>query len=266
MTENIEIVIIDPQIDFCDPEKGTLYVPNSENDIKNISSFINKLGNKITKIYISLDLHHLISIFHPLMWINKENKHPAPFTVIEPSDIKNNTWYPIFPELKHKYITYCEELEKIGKHELIIWAEHCLIGSEGANVVPILYNSILKWQKKVNNNINWIIKGVNIHTENYSIIKAEIPDKNDNSTLPNKGLLESLEQAEQIFVGGECGSHCTRESIIDIVKESSNKRIIEKITFLEDCISPVKGFENIQENFIKEYKKLGMKVVKTTDF
>ncbi len=263
----MELIIIDPQNSFCDPEKGTLYVPNSENDIKNISKFIDKLGEKITKIYISLDLHHRISIFHPLMWINKENKHPAPFTVIEDSDIKNNIWYPVFPELKLKYRIYCKELEKIGKHKLIIWPEHCLISSEGSNIVSILYSSILKWEEKVNNNINWIIKGVNIHTENYSIIKAEIPDKNDISTLPNKELLKSLEQAEeQIFVTGECGSHCVSESMIDIVNESSNKRIIEKIIFIEDCISPVSGYENIQEDFIKEYKELGMKVAKSTDF
>ena len=263
----MELIIIDPQNSFCDPEKGTLYVPNSENDIKNISKFVDKMSEKISKIYVSLDLHHLISIFHPLMWINDKKEHPEPFTVIEYSDIQNNIWYPIFPELKNKYIKYCKELGKIKKHKLTIWPEHCLISSEGSNVVPILYNSILKWQKKVNNNINWIIKGNSIHTENYSIIKAEIPDKNDISTLPNKELLKSLEQTEeQIFVTGECGSHCVSESIIDMVNESSNKRIIEKIIFIEDCISPVSGFENIQENFIKEYKELGMKVAKTTDF
>ncbi len=263
----MELLIIDPQNSFCDPEKGTLYVPNSENDIKNISKFVDKVGEKITKIYVSLDLHHLISIFHPLMWINDKKEHPEPFTVIEYSDIQNNIWYPVFPELKNKYIKYCRELEKIKKHKLIIWPQHCLIGSEGSNVVPILYNSILKWQKKVNNNINWIIKGNNIHTESYSIIKAEIQDRNDPSTLPNRELLESLEQAEeQIFVTGEASSHCVSESINDITKESSDKRMIEKIVLLEDCVSPVTGYENIQEDFIKEYKELGMKVVKSTDF
>ena len=262
----MELIIIDPQIDFCDPEKGTLYVPGAENDIQNISKFIDKLGKKIQKIYISLDLHHPISIFHPLMWIDNKKEHPAPFTVIKDSDIKDNIWNPIFPELRIKYRAYCKGLEKIKKHKLTIWPEHCLIGSEGSNVVSVLYNSILKWQRKVNNNINWVIKGASIHTENYSIIKAEIPDKNEPSTLLNKELLKQTEQVEQILIRGEAGSHCVLESIKDIVKYSKNKKIIENIIFLENCISPVKGFENIQENFIKEYKELRMKVTKTTNF
>ena len=261
----MNLVIIDPQNSFCDPEKGSLYVPNSENDMKNISSFIERTGNKINNIYVSLDTHHLFSIFHPLMWINDKNEHPSPFTIISSSDIQNNIWSPVYKELKIKYTYYCKKIEETGKN-LIIWPEHCLIGSEGANVVPILYNSLLKWEEKNSKNINWIIKGMNIHTESYSIIKAEIPDKNDISTLPNKELLKHIDTEEQITVVGEAGSHCVSESIKDIVELSDNKKIIEKIIFMEDCISPVSGFESTQENFVKEYKELGMKVAKTTDF
>ena len=262
----MNLVIVDPQNSFCDSEKGSLYVPNSENDMKHISSFVDKLGSEIKNIFISLDTHHLISIFHPLMWINNKNEHPSTFTNIYSSDIKNNIWYPILPELKEKYIKYCEELEKIGKHNLIIWPEHCLIGSEGSNVSPILYPSLLKWEEKFQKNINWIIKGMNINTENYSFIKSEVPDKNDISTLPNELLLEYIDTEEQIFILGEAGSHCVLESIKDIVELSDNKKIIEKIIFMEDCISPVSGFESTQENFVKEYKELGMKVAKSTDF
>ena len=197
----MNLVIIDPQNSFCDPEKGSLYVPNSENDMKNISSFVDKLRNKIKNIYVPLDNHHLISIFHPLMWINNKNEHPSPFTVISSSDIKNNIWSPAFPKLRIKYFYYCKQLEEIGKN-LIIWPEHCLIGSEGANVVPILYNSLLKWEENNNKNIRWIIKGMNINTEHYSFIKSLIPDLDDLSTLPNKELLKDIDTEEQIIITG----------------------------------------------------------------
>ena len=33
MSKRIELLVIDPQVDFCDPARGALYVPGAEHDM-----------------------------------------------------------------------------------------------------------------------------------------------------------------------------------------------------------------------------------------
>ena len=42
MSKRIELLVIDPQVDFCDP-KGALYVPGAEHDMKRLSAMIRRL-------------------------------------------------------------------------------------------------------------------------------------------------------------------------------------------------------------------------------
>jgi len=36
MSNQIELLVIDPQVDFCDPQRGSLYVPGAEHDMNSI--------------------------------------------------------------------------------------------------------------------------------------------------------------------------------------------------------------------------------------
>ena len=270
MAEKIDLVIIDPQNSFCDPQKGELYVPGAEHDMKRVSDFVKKMGTKINRIHVTLDCHHLIDVSHSLMWKNSKGEHPAPFTSFGSKEIKDGIWNPIYPSLINKFITYCETLEIGGKYSLCIWPNHCLIGSQGCCVFLPLFQSLLEWEEKKKNNVFHVSKGSNPYTEHYSAVKAEVPEPDDPSTQLNTRFINTIKEADKILVAGEAGSHCLKFSVEDIADGFNDDSYIKKIVLLEDGTSPVQSpfvdFPAIQEKFVANMKSRGMQVAKTTDF
>lgn len=270
MNKRIDLLVIDPQVDFCNPQKGKLYVQDAEKDIEKLSKFVESFGSKIKKIHVTLDCHHLIDVSHPLMWRNSEGKNPDPFTIFGSKEIKDGVWIPIFPFLRQRFIDYCEALEKSGRYPLCIWPPHCLIGSEGNQVMPILFDILLKWEESRIDNVDYVSKGSNVYTEHYSAVKAEVPDPDDPSTQLNTRLIKTLMEADTILIAGEAGSHCVKSTVEDIADGFGDDSYIQKMTLLEDAvspvISPVVDFPAIQKQFISDMQKRGMKIAKTTDF
>ena len=62
--ESINLLIVDPQRDFIDIEKGALPVKGAINDIKNIIRFIYDNMERLSSIYVTLDTHRYDSIFY----------------------------------------------------------------------------------------------------------------------------------------------------------------------------------------------------------
>jgi len=270
MKERIDLLIIDPQVDFCDPQKGALYVPGAEKDMERVASLIDRYGSKIKKIHVTLDCHHLIDIAHPNMWRNSEGKHPDIFTIFGSKEIKDGVWTPIFPSLTQEFITYCETLESTSRYPLCIWPPHCLIGSEGNSVFPILFNALQKWEETNNDNIDYVSKGSNPFTEHYSAVKAEVPKSNDPTTQINTDLIGTLKDANKILIAGEAGSHCVKNTVEDIADGFNDNACVQKMILLTDGVSPVQSpfvdFPKIQDQFITDMKSRGMKTATTTDF
>ena len=78
---NIQLLVIDPQKDFCDPT-GALYVKGAEKDMERLAAMVDKNGDKIDDIRVTLDSHQKIHIAHPICWQDAKGNHPAPFTII----------------------------------------------------------------------------------------------------------------------------------------------------------------------------------------
>jgi nicotinamidase-related amidase len=250
--------------------KGALYVDNAENDMERIAKFIRVYGKQIDRIHVTLDCHHLICVSHPGMWRDSAGNPPPPFTIFGSKEIKNGTWTPIFPSLRKRFTEYCEALEKSGRYPLCIWPVHCLIGSLGNSVFPVLFEALLEWETIYKNNIDFVSKGSSLYTENYSVIKAEVPDPEDSTTQLNTRLINTLIETDNLFVAGEAGSHCLKNSVEDIASGFNDDSCISKIILLEDGTSPVQSpyvdFPAIQQKFIIDMKKRGMRTAKTTDF
>ena len=269
MAEKIELLIIDPQVDFCDPNKGALYVQGAEGDMERLSDMIDRVGKQISKIDVTLDCHHKIDVAHPGMWRNSEGNNPAPFTIITSQDIKSGTWLPIYPSETKRFTQYTENLETSGRYPLCIWPPHCLIGTEGNNIYPILFKTLSKWVDMRRRNINFVSKGSNIFTEHYSAIKAEVPDPSDPTTQIDSrdvGLINSLMKADIVVIAGEAGSHCLANTVRDIADGFNDDSYIQKLVLLKDATSPVSGFETLQDDFIKEMTSRGMQISDTTSF
>jgi nicotinamidase/pyrazinamidase len=245
------LLIIDPQVDFCDPD-GSLYVEGAYEDMARLSVFVEK--TEMDRITVSLDTHTKHHIAHASAWLDEHGLHPKPFTMISKVDVRHGLWKsPIFGAWADEY---CERLEERGK-KLVIWPDHCLIGSQGASVVPRLYTALNNWQERTHRDIAWLSKGINTRTEHYSAIKPEVMES---EWSPSEELLE-LAKADEIIVAGEALSHCVAETVRDLIEAGGIAA--KKIILLTDATSPVGGFEEIATMFRKEMDGKGMLTSKT---
>ena len=267
--QKIELLIIDPQVDFCDPS-GSLFVPGADEDMVRLAAMIDRMGDKLNRIRVTLDCHHLIDVAHPKFWRNSEGKSPDPFTIISVEDVENGTWQPFHPSLNKRMKEYVKALEKNGQFQHCIWPPHCLIGSDGYKVYPVLYESLLQWESNKSWNIDYVSKGSNLYCEHFGILEAQVPDPQDPSTQINTVLIEALMQADTILIAGEAGSHCLKVSVEQIAEKFGDDSYVKKIVLLTDATSPVQSpvvdFPAIQEQFIQDMTTRGMRTSTTVDF
>ena len=263
--KNVHLVVIDPQVDFCDP-KGNLYVAGADKDMGRLAKMIDRISSKLEDIHVTLDSHHFVDVAHPIFWKAADGSHPKPFTIISSSDVKNGVWTPTKPSLTKRMTEYVEALEKGGKYPLCIWPPHCLIGSAGHGVFPVLFSSLVKWEESNFALVDYVTKGSNIYTEHYSAVKSEVIDPADPTTQINTGLINTLMEADLIAIAGEAGSHCLANTVRDIANAFGDDSYVSKLVLLEDATSPVTGFEKFQTDFVKEMTGRGMQISNTVDF
>lgn len=260
----IELIVIDPQYDFCNPN-GNLYVNGAEEDMLRLAKMIQSAKMKIDDIHSTLDQHHIIDIAHPCFWRDSYGKNPDPFTLITLDDINNGKWFTTKPSAMARATEYVKQLRANGRYVLCIWPPHCLIGSIGASIVPEVFEAYVEWERSRFAIVDMVTKGSNFWTEHYSAVQAEVVDPNDPGTSLNMALIDTLKNADVIGIAGEALSHCVANTIRDIANNFGDDNI-SKFILLEDATSSVAGFEQLGQDFIKEMKSRGMRVSDTKSF
>ena len=250
-----DLLIIDPQEDFCSPT-GALFVAGAQADISRIAALVERA--ELSQIHVTLDTHHLIDIAHPLWWRSSAGDPPAPFTIIE----NLARWQAANPAHQERSATYVSALAQNARYPLCIWPPHCLIGSAGHAIAAELFSALCTWETRTSQSVNYVRKGENPFTEHYSAIAADVPDPADLATLPNQALLASLAQADEILVCGEAGSHCVANTVRDLVAHGIPAT---KLTLLTDGFSPVPGFEHLQAAFLAELGAAGARFATTKE-
>lgn len=278
MKANVQLLIIDPQNDFCDvpaawwpvdPLSGdavapALPVPGAHADMERTAALIRAAGPALDDITITLDSHHRIDIAHPTFWRRQEGAAVAPFTAITAAQVRAGDFQPRDPGALPQALAYLDELESRGRYTLMVWPVHCEIGTFGHNVhadVRAAYNA---WEMRAAGIVNKVTKGSNPWTEHYSALMAEVPDPDDPGTQLNRTLLYALATADLLLVGGEAGSHCVRATVTDIVRNFDQDRL-EKIVLLTDCMSPVSGFEAAHKEFLADMRNRGLQLAQSAD-
>ncbi len=262
---NIDLLIIDPQNDFC-LENGALSVGGAKEDMNRLSKMIQRIGHKLNKIHVSLDFHHFIDIAHPTFLINSEGKHPDIYSIITRTDVvERGIWRSRNPSHQHWLELYVSALENNGKYPLCVWPPHCLIGSLGAAVVQPLYDTLVDWEESNFKTVNYIIKGSNPLTEHYSAVQADVPDPDDLSTHLNISLIDELQVSDEILLAGEARSHCLASTVLDIANNMWEKNI-KTMVLLEDATSDVGTFEHMGKAFVKEMTSRGMRIDTTENY
>jgi nicotinamidase-related amidase len=189
-----------------------------------------------------MDSHHPLHIAHPHFWSDGRGNHPDPFTVISNQDIQNGKWIPrediAVPPMEQEILAqdtnnntvvpadlydssngklnirqwcleYTSRLETKGKFQLMIWPEHCLIGTDGHNLTTNIASSLMDWCRTTGGSVEWVHKGQHLLTEMYSALCAEVPV--NKCTSFNYELMESvrrkfLENIVSCF-GNLCPTH-----------------------------------------------------------
>ncbi len=263
--ERLEFLIVDPQNDFSDAPGAALPVPGAGADAERLARLLNRLRARIDDIHVTLDTHQLVDISHPVFWVDGAGRQPAPFTQISVADIENRIWRTFDAHSQQRALAYVRALRDNRRHQLTIWPPHCLIGTWGHNVVPVVAEALQAWEAAKYARVDYVTKGHNPWTEHYSAVRADVPDPADPGTQINRRLIQTLENADVVALSGQALSHCVASTIRDIAAYFGQESI-RKLVLIEDTSSPVPGFEALAQQFVADMRQRGMRVAKAADF
>lgn len=250
------LLVIDPQKDFMtSPDfSGSLSVNGAYEDMLRLSHYI--MIDNPTSIVVTLDTHDKFDIAHNSWWINERGHHPDPFTLITVEDVENKIWMPVDTTKQEYALFYVKELKKNNKYNLLIWPDHCILGSKGHQLNDELNKALQFWEETNNRKVIYINKGTNPNTEHYSGLKAEVVLEDAEETHLNIKLINELNKFSSIEIAGEALSHCVGNTALDLIEnlpiESRNK-----VYMLTDCMSSVTGFEKNGEEILNTIRDLG---------
>lgn len=277
-------ILIDIQNTFCVPS-GELYVGGKsgmgavEDNIR-LCKYIYKNLSDITDFVVSLDSHKNISIFHEIFWVNQQDEHPEPSTIITYNDIKNGIWLInpnicsilgiSYDDLQNYALDYTSELEKRNKFNLSIWPYHGMIGGIGHALVSSVEESIFFHNIARETMMDIQLKGSNPITESFSIFGAEFKNKL-NKEKKNSRLIRYLLNFDKIIITGQAKSHCVAWTIQDLLTDilEINPQLAKKLFILEDCTTPIVidnviDFTDIANETFKSFEEKGINLI-TTD-
>lgn len=282
------LMLIDVQNTFCIPE-FELYVGGRsgrgavEDNVRLCQFIYRNLGN-ISHITATLDTHKTMQVFHAIFFVDKDGNHPAPYTDIHASELREGKWrfnpalapqFDMAPEYgQQMMIHYAEELEKKSKFALTIWPYHAMLGGIGHALVSaveeaIYFHSIARVAQP-----DIEIKGDKPFTENYSVIGPEVLTGPMGETLGthNQKFIEQLQQFDRLIIAGQAKSHCVAWTVSDLLEDIAliDLELAKKVYLLEDCTSPVVvpgvvDHTEAADAAYERFAKAGMHVVRSTE-
>ena len=257
--ERVLFIGIDVQQDFM--EKGALGVPGAHGDVERMTRFIYENMDAISNIAVSIDTHTPHQIFHPCWWIDEQGSNPAPYTTVTLADLDSGKWKAVINPIASR--DYVGHLEQDGKKTLCIWPYHCIQGTVGCALENQFANMVYFHSVAKKATVQRLVKGQDPLSEMYGVIKPEY----DTKGYINLDFLNKLEQYDKIVIAGEAKSHCVLESIQQILEYYENRpEITRKIYILEDCMSPIPGFEKVTDSAFETFKrKYQVAIAKSTD-
>lgn len=277
MSRNIQLLVIDPQNDFCDLPAAwqpidaitgartapSLPVSGAHADMQRMAAFIRNHATQLDAITVTLDSHQRIDIAHPGFWQQADGRAVGPFTPITAAQVRAGAFAPRNPAHLPRTLAYLDALEARGRYTLMVWPVHCEIGSWGHGVHADVLAACGDWQLQRQRAVHNVFKGTNPWTEHYSAIEAEVVDADDPDTALNTRLLAALDTADLLLIAGEASSHCVRATTEHIVQHLPRLQAgarPEHIVLLTDCMSPVGGFEAEHQAFLDTMRAQGVRL------
>ena len=282
------LVLIDVQNTFCIPD-FELYVGGRSGrgaveDNTRLCEFIYRNLGSLTHITATMDTHMAMQVFHAVFFVDRNGNHPAPYTDIHASELRDGTWtfnpaladeFNLAPEYgQQMMIHYAETLEQKGKYALTIWPYHAMLGGIGHALVSAVEEALFFHSIARNNQYEIEIKGNKPFTENYSALGPEVmtgPMGEMLGTYSTK-FIEQLQQYDKLIIAGQAKSHCVAWTVSDLLNDinATDPELAKKVYLLEDCSSPVVvpgvvDHTDAADAAYERFAQAGMHVVKSTD-
>lgn len=284
----IGLFAIDVQNTFCTPGFELFVGGRSGNgavdDTRRLTEFTHREINILTGILVTMDTHRLFQIFHQIWLVDSQGNHPAPFTEVSVDDVRSGKWMvnpavvnmipgSNYSWLQSELLDYCSQLETAGKYKLTIWPYHAELGGIGHALAPSFHEAEFFHRVVRNTDTHVEIKGGNMLTENYSVLRPEVLFANKQPIAQKStAFIKALMAYDYLIIAGQAKSHCLRWSVEDFLNEivAVDPSLTKKVYLLEDCTSPVVipgvvDHTDAANAAFEQFKKAGMNIVKSTD-
>jgi nicotinamidase-related amidase len=253
----VALVVVDVQNTFCTPG-FELFVAGPSgtgalDDSRRLCEFVYRNLHQLTQIVPTLDTHQALQIFHPVLLVDADGRHPQPFTTVTAEDVEAGRWrisppaaegLGLDPDYADDHLSYyTRTLEEGGKYSLTVWPFHAMLGGVGYALVSaveeaLFFHSIARYAP-----LDFQPKGDNPLTEHYSMLGPEVEFDLEGEPLGrrNQPLIERLLQYDAVVIAGQAKSHCVAWTIEDLLSDPNvqERGLEEKVYLLEDCTSPV---------------------------
>jgi nicotinamidase-related amidase len=284
----VTLVAIDVQNTFCIPGFELFVAGRSGtgavDDNRRLCEFIYRNLPRITQVTATLDTHLCMQIFHPLMLVDAQGEHPAPYTLVTHQDIVEGRWrfnpalakeLGVDPQYGQQHLLhYTDELKRRGKYDLTIWPYHAMLGGIGHALVSSLEEAIFFHTIARQSQPDIIIKGENPLTEHYSALGPEVLEGPDGKSIAHKdaAFIQKVIESDAMVVAGQAKSHCVAWTVADLLEDilAHDPRLSQKVYLLEDCTSPVvvPGSIDYTDQAAEAYRRFasaGMHPVRSSD-
>ena len=286
----IALVLVDCQNSFCTPGYS-LFVGGRSGDAaihdsRRICEFIYRNLIHISKVFVSLDTHTTMQIFHPAFLLDIDGRPPGPFTPITSDEVAGGKWRinPVAAQELglssgdanlHRYLLhYTRTLERDGKYQLMVWPYHVMLGGIDHALVSSIHEAVFFHNIARQSQAVFLTKGDRPLTENYSILSPEVT-RDDHGRIiaePNIRFLDQLLEYDYIVIAGQAKSHCVAWTARDFLKHFGHRdqSVACRVYLLEDCTSPVVikdgyDFTDDADEAFKEFAESGMNLVCSID-
>jgi len=287
--KRVGLVLVDVQNTFCLPEfelfvggrsgKGAL-----EDSFRTCEFIYRNLG-RLTQIAATLDTHAAAQIFHPVFWLDAQDRHPTPHTVISVEDVATRRYRPnpalakglALPDgfdLDAYSLHYVKTLHDVAKYPLIVWPYHAMVGGIGHALVSSIEEAVFFHGIARQTRSRFEIKGSHPLTEHYSVLRPEVLVDHQGNTIGERNLklIDALLEFDALVIAGQAKSHCVAWTVGDLHAEIQrrDKALARKVYLLEDCTSPVVvpgvvDFSDPANAMFARFADAGMHLVKSTD-
>jgi nicotinamidase/pyrazinamidase len=263
---NAQLLIIDPQNDFCDIPGAALPVAGANADMLRLASLIQNNASKIDGITVTLDSHPSVAVERTTFWVSADEAEVPPFTFITASDVASGKYLPRDQTFTTAVLAMLNQLAAKGRPGLVVWPVHCVTGTWGHNIQESVTRQLQAWEFSRQRAVRKVLKGEYPLTEHFGVFEADAPIEGVESTQFNTRLAAALtEGVDLLFIAGEASSHCVASSFDQLVRyRCGNQGAGPRLVLLKDCMSPVTGFEAAASEFYGRAREAGAQLLDAT--